>query len=511
METFRKVLEFPDNKPELKLDGLPELLYAIERILVDNQISGDNFTALALPFEAYLKKLLYLVNKSFYLANAHNITLGDKFDKNKVLIANGLIRELNLNHGNFQYWLRNMPASRHVFDEHLWQAYNLRNNLAHFCSSYNRNQFWSGGQSYLVMYLYAAHKHRQAILQAVEPYFLSNYLKQYIADFKQWQTQFVPIAGIEFEKIDLWATEVPEEERHKQGQDKPDDSNRQPKHHRPQQPRRSGTIDELRRTIKERQMIVVAEPGMGKSTSLQYIAYTDAIAIEKGDTNTPYPVYIELKLFQTGDIIQTLIEKKLGIDAGVTENLLTEGKVTLLLDGLNEVAVAHVAEAVKAISRFMSDFPDVFVIIATRPNAYERYYFDQIAKREKAPIFQLQQMELPQIEEFLQKNSGQEVAGKILRAIANNDALKNIIKTPLLLKMLIAVVSRQPNDAIPPTETGIILSFLEGICQWEQQQNADFNPDTFLERLTVSIRPTPLLSGATPLPAMLLLSGKVCF
>ena len=484
LELFRKILEFPTNRPELKLDGLPDLLEAMERILIHNQISGDNFNAMALPFEAYLKKLLYLVNQPFYLANAHNITLGDKFDKNKVLIANGLIRELQLNPGKYQYWQRNMPVVKQIFDEHLWRAYNLRNSLAHFCTTYNRQQFWQGVQSYLVMYLYAAHKHKAAILQAVEPYFLSAYLQQYIADYQQWQTLFVPIAGIEFEKIEIWASEVPEEERPKQGQDNPEDDKKKPKPYRSSRQMRGGTVNELRRTIQERQMIVIAEPGMGKSTSLQYIAYTDAQAIEAGDTNMPYPVYLELKLFQQGDVVKQRIIQKLGIDAGVGEKLLAEGKITLLLDGLNEVAESNRNETIQAVKRFMEDYPDVFVLLTTRPNAYERYWFDNIRSRNKAPIFQLQQMELPQIEEFLQKNSAQEAADIILHAIEANEALKNIIKTPLLLKMLIALVSQQPQAAIPPTETDIILGFISGICNWEKEQNASYNPNIFLERLT---------------------------
>ncbi|OWY22097.1 hypothetical protein C7N43_32530 [Sphingobacteriales bacterium UPWRP_1] len=512
LELFRKILEFPTNRPELKLDGLPDLLEAIERILIHNQISGDNFNAMALPFEAYLKKLLYLVNQPFYLANAHNITLGDKFDKNKVLIANGLIRELQLNPGNYQYWQRNMPVVKLIFDEHLWRAYNLRNSLAHFCTTYNRQQFWQGVQSYLVMYLYAAHKHKAAILQAVEPYFLSAYLQQYIADYQQWQTLFVPIAGIEFEKIEIWASEVPEEERPKQGQDNPEDDKKKPKPYRSSRQMRGGTVNELRRTIQERQMIVIAEPGMGKSTSLQYIAYTDAQAIEAGDTNMPYPVYLELKLFQQGDVVKQRIIQKLGIDAGVGEKLLAEGKITLLLDGLNEVAESNRNETIQAVKRFMEDYPDVFVLLTTRPNAYERYWFDNIRSRNKAPIFQLQQMELPQIEEFLQKNSAQEAADIILHAIEANEALKNIIKTPLLLKMLITNISRQPNNAIPPTETGIILAFLEGMGQWEQQQNANFNPKLFLNWLAYLAHQVRMKYEAnTPIPegeVLQILKGK---
>jgi len=496
LETLRKVLEFPDNQPKLKLYKLPELLNGLERILVQNEISGDSFTALALPYEAYLKKILYLVNPTFYLGNAHNITLGDKFDKNKNLIANGLIRELDLNPNNLSYWLRSLPATKHIIDEHLWRSYNLRNDLAHFCKSYNKKEFWTGVQSYLVMYLYAAHIHRQALLAAVEPYFLSSYLQNYIIQYRQWQTQFVPMPGIEFERIDQWASEVPEEELQNQGQDKPEDEKKRPNPNRPQKTRRSGTIEDLRHSITEKQMVIIAEPGMGKSTSLQYIAYTDAQAIENGQTDTPYPIYIELKEFQTGDIIQNRIVRKLDIDAGVVNNLLENGKVILLLDGLNEVAETHREEAIKAIQRFMTDFQNVFVIITSRPNAYERSYFDNIGGRGKAPIFQLQLMELPQIEEFLQKNSKNEATGIILKAIEGNEALKNIIKTPLLLKMLIALVSREPNTAIPQTETGIILDFINGICNWEKEQNASFNQEEFLDRLAYLAHQTRMQNEA---------------
>lgn len=502
LETLRKVLEFPDNQPKLKLDGLPELLNALERILIQNEMSGDSFTALALPYEAYLKKILYLVKPTFYLANAHNITLGDKFDKNKNLIANGLIRELDLNPNNLSYWLRSLPATKHILDEHLWRVYYLRNDLAHFCSSYNKKEFWTGVQSYLVMYLYAAHKHRQALLAAVEPYFLSNYLQKYIAGYQQWQQLFIHIDGVEKQELlESYVVEVPEEEQHRQGKSinegehPPGRSTKElPKH----QPLRSGSVMELLKSVSEKQMVIIAEPGMGKSTALQFLAYTDALAIENGSRGVNYPVYIELKEFQSKDSIKERIIRQLGIAEAEAEDLMLNGKITLLLDGLNETAQSLRTEAVNSIRRFMEDYSNVFVIVTCRPNAYERNYFDNIPDRGRMPVFQLQHMDMAQMEEFLQKNCKKEsIRNTILQALQNNDKLSRIVETPFLLKMLISVVSRHPKKPIPPTETGIILGFLNGIYEREAERDAGFSPNLLKKLLPVLAHQTRMKYQAT--------------
>ncbi len=485
LEMFRKVLDYPISEPILKLESLPDLMQTINSILIESEVSGANFNNLAQPFEAYLKKILYLTDPNYYAQNADNLTLGDNPNRQ------GLISKLSLNPNNIRYHWPDLSANQKTnFAEHLWRAYNLRNTLAHFCKSYNRKQFWDGVQSYLVMYLWAAYKHRQAILAAVEPYFLSNYLKKYIASYQHWQRLFIPIEGVERpELLENYAVEVPEEEQHRQGesiqnQGAPPDGS---KKNRPlPQPKRSGSVMDLRNIISEKRMVIVAEPGMGKSTALQFMAYTDAKAIEAGTEGVNYPVYIELKEFQSKDSIKEWVIQQLGIAAEVTEGMLKDGKITLLLDGLNETAQGLRDEAVNAIRRFMIDYPQVLVIITCRPNAYERNYFDSLGERGKTPIFQLQPMGMAQIEEFLVKYSSNEtVRNTILQALQNNENLSKVVETPLLLKMLIAVVSRHPKEPIPPTETRIVLNFIEGIYQREAEKDAGFKPDTLQTLLPI--------------------------
>ncbi|HRI29845.1 MAG TPA: hypothetical protein PK715_17425, partial [Chitinophagales bacterium] len=293
-EVFRKVLEYPINQPELKLDGLPNLLPALYELLVKEAMNKNieqdgNFTLLATHFESYLKKIMYLINHP------------DNPAINPVLALAPCISKLGLNPNKINYNQTDLsPNSKNNFAEHLWRAYNIRNDEAHYYPPKNRKQFWTAVQSYLVMYLYAAFKYRQAILQAVEPYFLTTYLQNYLTAYQNWNNEYVAIPGIEFVKIEQWVTEVPDTERDNRGETNPDAHPKPPAENRPQptQERRSGTIEELSKTIAERQMVLVAEPGMGKTTALQYLAFLNAQNIENGDNQTPYPVMIELKEFQ---------------------------------------------------------------------------------------------------------------------------------------------------------------------------------------------------------------------
>jgi hypothetical protein len=84
-------------------------------------------------------------------------------------------------------------------------------------------------------------------------------------------------------------------------------------------------------------VMVSGDGGAGKTTLLKTVAWNMARA-RRGDATKPLPIVVELSGY-TGDL-QKLIHQSLAINFGVYSSV--PGTFMLLLDGLNEVAPAHV-------------------------------------------------------------------------------------------------------------------------------------------------------------------------
>ena len=85
---------------------------------------------------------------------------------------------------------------------------------------------------------------------------------------------------------------------------------------------------------------LIGYAGVGKTTTLEYIEYQDALNFEK---NQKVPVILNLITVNEFETIETLICKKLNID---TENdevikfLLKKNRINLYLDGINEISIS---------------------------------------------------------------------------------------------------------------------------------------------------------------------------
>jgi len=155
--------------------------------------------------------------------------------------------------------------------------------------------------------------------------------------------------------------------------------------------------------------------------------------------------------------------------------MLKNGRFSIFLDGLNEIEKSIRAKMFTQIKNMLSLYPNNFFLIATRPQAYNRE-FDDVVEKRSIPVFILQKMQDSQISNFLERN-GKHLKEYISKEIAANPRLKKIVQTPLMMKMLIAVVDR---DGVIPNEKGkIIRSFIFSLYDREQKNKYDFDKDTF--------------------------------
>lgn len=457
IDTFFNILTYPLNKSELRLDGLEtNVPSALNKLLVTESSKSDThlfFPAFA-KVEPFIRKICYLLYPQRYL----------EMESNKVGLG-GFINFLKLNTNNidFENATTNQLIDSPNYGEHLLRTYRLRNIESHQCESWTSRELYENIESVLVIYLYIADKFSnqlKPILDSVsdekEPDF-KGYLESVKANFKNRLGRFVHIKGREdmnitqgfvVENIDDQSDERVE---------------------------RKGTVNDLRKNkIPERRMIIWGDAGMGKSTTLEFMAYIDADE-KLRISNSKLPIYIPLGLLTDKNIsLKQSIFSKIGVEADLGEKMLLDGRINLFLDAVNEIPRDEQNQLKtirqREIHNLITDYKKTFIIISNRPQ--DENIFKGL------PVFQLQKMDKDQIELFINRNSegNTNIANKILAEIKNDERLEKIIKTPLMLSRLIEIVKLK--GEIPKSEGEIIDRFIFSLYQREKEEKKDGNFDT---------------------------------
>ena len=446
IDTFIKVLLHPLNDFSLKLDGIQTRIpNALSKILLQDLPKNEvlaSFPDFA-KVEPFLRKMLFLVNPSQF--QVYQIQ-----DNPKRGLA-AYIDALGLNPNRIRYDLDTVDNLQNLpnYAVHFFRAYNLRNVESHQCETWPKKELYENIESLLVVYIYSTYKHIKALKSIVsqEPD-MSNYLSNVVSNFEIWQKRFVHITGKEtFEEIDLYAIESDEYKGNKDER------------------LREGKIDSLRDGIEENRMVVLGDPGMGKSTTLQYMAYKDAqiLLATMNHPTVKIPVYIELKLFSNTDTVIDVAARKLNIDRDKLIEYLFDGKITLFLDGLNEI-LKDLKQSIRIdIQNIINIYPRTLAIVTTRPLAYSNEF-------QNTPVFILQRLENIQVEEFLEKNCNHETTKSIIiNELKSNQRLGKIIRVPLLLKMLINVIITN-KGVIPSNKALVIKKFITGVYEREKRK-----------------------------------------
>jgi hypothetical protein len=457
IDTFLNILTYPLNKSELRLDGLEtNVPSALNKLLVTESSKSDThllFPAFA-KVEPFIRKICYLLYPQKYL----------EMESNKVGLG-GFINYLKLNPDNidFDNTTANQLISSTNYGEHLLRTYKLRNIESHQSESWTSRELYENIESVLVIYLYVTNKfliQLKPILDSVsdekEPDF-TVYLESVKANFKNRLGRFVHLKGRE--DINITQGFVVENIA-----DQSDE-----------RVERKGTVNDLRKTkIPERRMIIWGDAGMGKSTTLEFMAYIDADE-KLRIPNSKLPIYIPLGLLTDKSIsLKQSIFSKIGVEADLGEKMLIEGRINLFLDAVNEIPRDEQNQLKtirqREIDNLITDYKKTFIIISNRPQDENNF--------KGLPVFQLQKMDKDQIELFINKNSegNKIIANKILTEIKNDERLEKIIKTPLMLSRLIEIVKLK--GEIPKSEGEIIDRFIFSLYQREKVEKKDGNFDT---------------------------------
>ncbi|NEU71569.1 NACHT domain-containing NTPase, partial [Hassallia byssoidea VB512170] len=189
-------------------------------------------------------------------------------------------------------------------------------------------------------------------------------------------------------------------------------------------------------------LMVLGKPGAGKTTFLKHIALQ---CINGNFEKNRVPLFVTLKSFtknnNSADLFKYLTQQLIPqfIDSQVIEQLLKEGKLLILFDGLDEVQDPdkQVSEVLESFTR--QYYKNKFVItcrIAAREYIFENFTDVEIAD------FNDEQIETFANKWFTAKNDASKAQGFISQ-LEINKPIKEIATNPLLLTLLCLVFEQK--------------------------------------------------------------------
>ena len=196
-------------------------------------------------------------------------------------------------------------------------------------------------------------------------------------------------------------------------------------------------------------LMVLGGPGAGKSTFVRKMGLEALKGKKGGFKHACIPVFIELKRFASSNInIETFITEEFRIcdfpsPEKFTAKALEEGKLLILLDGLDEVPTKNLTEAISQIQNFVDKYDQNRFIASCRTAAY-RSAFRRFSDVSMADF------DDDQIQQFIynwfhsdtdrQAKTGDKCWELLQKP--EHEAAKELAHTPLLLTFLCLVYDR---------------------------------------------------------------------
>lgn len=220
---------------------------------------------------------------------------------------------------------------------------------------------------------------------------------------------------------------------------------------------------------KYKKIKLIGYAGVGKTTTLEYIEYQDALNY---DENKKIPVIINLITVNELIPIEKLICRKLKIEEDneeVIKYLIRKNKINIYLDGINEINIQDIntrKEFINSIEDFINkkENNELKVIVTDRDN-------DEISVLNNSYTFLIQGMNENDIEEFIQGNAQSDKVEEIKKIITKNEGILESVTHPIMLKNIITII--ECGKAIPQNIEELATVYLDSIIERELKEKKD--------------------------------------
>jgi formylglycine-generating enzyme required for sulfatase activity len=287
------------------------------------------------------------------------------------------------------------------------------------------------------------------------------YLDGLLAQYAYWQDHYTPLAGIaevreavqDGPRLDLPMPFVPREfERlveHGYG---------------PRTEVRREPVADLRTAIRDhRRVILLGDPGSGKTTTLWQLTYAYAEAA-KADPRAPLPVFVRLGDYTTEASFADYLSRQLGPLAPYVEPYRASRRLILLLDGLNEMPQASYAERVARIQEALDRYVGETVVVTCRP-------LDYVVKLKRLQKIEVAPLDEDRIQTFLHQYLGKTAGARLLeRMRTRHPSLLAMGRNPYLLLMT-AQVYVGAGARLPTNRAQMFGAFVNTLLDRERERH----------------------------------------
>ena len=192
-------------------------------------------------------------------------------------------------------------------------------------------------------------------------------------------------------------------------------------------------IDKFKQLGKGGTLLILGEPGGGKTTTLLELARELLLSAEH-DYTQPLPVVFNLSSWSIKQSIADWLVQQLQIQYQVSKdigkNWLQNQQLLLMLDGLDEISVLHRDACVVALNHFSLEYEQTEMVVTSRLQDYELL---SNRLKIKTAVY-LQPLSLEQIEKYL-TNAGAELAA-VKQALKQDIILQELARSPLMLSII---------------------------------------------------------------------------
>ncbi|MEM9006538.1 MAG: NACHT domain-containing protein [Cyanobacteria bacterium P01_F01_bin.86] len=198
-------------------------------------------------------------------------------------------------------------------------------------------------------------------------------------------------------------------------------------------------IDVFERQDIAGKLLILGEPGSGKTTELLQLAQ-DLVTRVKRDDQHPVPVILELSSWN-GEPIDKWVASQLktlyNLSEATTQQWLAGNQILLLLDGLDELGLTKQRQCIEEINQFLETTRTSELVVCCRREEYEAGEIELDGLNGAVYLEALKQDQIRQYFEKLNRLS-------LWNNVRDNPALLELAQKPLFLAMLVVAYQDNP-------------------------------------------------------------------
>jgi hypothetical protein len=196
----------------------------------------------------------------------------------------------------------------------------------------------------------------------------------------------------------------------------------------------------LKRSDVQDRLLILGEPGAGKTTELVALAYDLLVQAEQYEYS-PIPIIFELSAWQENIPIEqwivAQIKKVYNISESISQQWINDEQLMPLLDGLDELGLVKQKQCVTAINQFLEEKIYPYAVVCCRREEYEKA---QAELSQLRGAIYLQPLTDEQIQGYL----GDLNRFSLWNSIRASPELLDLSRRPLFLTMVVVAYQGQP-------------------------------------------------------------------